>query len=299
METKLLTSARVAIIEPVLAEGVVSELTLNDSGRLRVASKQGYFPASTSNLTVLNTALTVDVSDSSNLVLHVKNTGTVAMAAGVFAFEGSVDSTNGVDGTWFIVQAVRSNANIIETGRAASSLAPASGEAYAWELSVNALRWFRIRCSTAVTASSIATWTVIRGSYATEPIPAVQTHPVSVSGNILVAPAAGTPYALTSTASTNAVSVKVSSGNLTEITVFNPTIAIVYVRLYNKASAPILGTDVPVTVIPVPVNGFIPVDFGLTGKRFLLGIGIAITGGPANTDATAIAAGVLVHATHM
>ena len=40
----------------------------------------------------------------------------------------------------------------------------------------------RIRCTVAVTASAIATWTIQRGSYATEPIPAAQisgTQPVS------------------------------------------------------------------------------------------------------------------------
>lgn len=299
--TDLLLSGKVQASGAVaLAEGAVAPLPLNTDGRLRVASKPGYFDPSVASLAALNDQLAVDVTDASNIMLHVKNTGTASMAAGTFVFEGSLDSTNGTDGTWFQVQAVRSNANTIEVQTPTLSLTAAAGSTYAWEASVNAVRWFRVRCTVAVTASSIAAWTVIRGTYATEPAPATQTHAVTGSGNFLVAPASGTNYNLVSAATTNAAVVKSSAGNLSELTIFNPTAATVYVKLYNKTTAPTVGTDVPVLTIPVAAGAlYSSGGFGTVGKRFATGIGIAITANAVATDATAVAAGVQVNATHL
>jgi hypothetical protein len=104
--------------------------------------------------------------------------------AGVnFTFEGSLNSTNGTDGNWFAIQAVRTNANTIETTSGVLGAAPA----YGWELSVNGLNWFRVR-ATAWT-SGTAGIQIQPGAYATEPIPAAQisgTQPVSgtVTANI-------------------------------------------------------------------------------------------------------------------
>lgn len=304
-ETDLILAAKATLVEPVMVDGEVGPMTLNSDGRLRVASKPGYFPPISGALTALGNTLVVNVTDASNLILHVKNTGSAAMAAGAFVFEGSVDSTDGSDGTWFTIQAVRSDSNTVETGRAASSLAAGAAQAYAWELSVNAIRWFRIRCSVALTASSIATWTAIRGTYATEPIPAIQTHPVSGSGTFTVAgtatttPASGISVTAVSTASTNALSHKVAGGNLFEISASNPTATPAFLKVYNKASAPTVGTDVPVITIPIPANGIVNLEFGAVGKRFTLGIATAITAAIAATDTAASVAGIQLSATYL
>jgi hypothetical protein len=297
--TDLLLAGKVVVGEPDLDDGEVSPLPLNPDGRLRVASKPGYFDPNTANLLNVGETLPVDVTDASNIVIHIKNTGTVTLAAGTFIFEGSIDSTNGTDGTWFAIQAARSNSNTVELQNPTFSIAAGAGNTYAWEASVNAVRWIRIRCSVAPTASAIPTWTVIRGTYATEPIPALQTHAVTGSGNFLVAPASGTTYNAVSTASTNAAVVKSTAGNLCEISVFNPTGATVYIKLYNKTTAPTVGTDVPVATIPVAAGAFMEIPFGTNGKRFATGIGIATTAGAAATDVAAIGAGVQINATHL
>ena len=69
-----------------------------------------------------------------------------------------------------------------------------------------------------------------------------------------------------------------------------------FVKLYNKATAPTVGTDVPEMIIPVPaavsgVPGAAELRPGFIAYRFALGLGIAITGGAADTDTTAVAAG--------
>lgn len=256
-------------------------------------------PVQSQSLAALNDALTLDVSQAATVTLHVKNTGTATMAAGLFSFEGSINSTDGVNGDWFPIQAVRSNAGTIESVTTALGLAAATGNAYSWELSTNGLQYLRVRCSTAVTASSIATWYAFRGTYSSEPIVTVQTHAVSQSGAFVVTPLTGTTYAVVTTASTNASVGKASAGALFEITAFNPTAAVIYVKVYNKATAPTVGTDVPAMVFAVPVNGNVALEFGALGKRFSAGIALAVTAGPLSTDTAVTAAGALINATYV
>lgn len=170
---------------------------LDEEGRLKVATKPASIAAITWNATVIGNAVVADVRRASNIVFHVRNTGTVTLAAGTFVFEGSIDSTNGTDGTWFGIQAVRSNANTVETSIALSGITASAWYASSWEASVNGYSWFRIRCTVAVTASAIATWTIQRGSYATEPIPAAQVTPTqSVSGSVTVTSVTSSQWAI-------------------------------------------------------------------------------------------------------
>lgn len=100
-----------------------------------------------------------------------------------------------------------------------------------------------------------------------------------------------TPYKLNSAASTNATSVKASSGQIYSIMCTNTNAAVRYLKLYNKASAPTVGTDTPVQTYAVPGattgGGFvlsIPV-----GMAFSTGIAFAITTGAADSDTGAVA----------
>ena len=304
--TKLLLAAQAVVgPDPVYVNGDIGQLSINQDGRLRVSSKPGFFDVVTGGVTAVGNQVATDVTDASNVMVHIKNTGSVAMSAGVLQFEGSLDSTNGTDGTWFAITATRSNSNIVETSTPTLSIAQATGYANAWELSVNACRWFRVRCSTAVTANSIAFVTIVRGTYATEPVPAIQTHPVTGSGTFTVAgtvtasPQSATPTPIVTTATTNANLIKSSGGKLMEITISNLTAATIYVKLYNKASAPTVGTDVPLATIPVVAGGFVCYDFGSVGKQFGLGIALAVTAGAAATDTAAVAAGAQISTTHI
>ena len=280
---------RIHLTDPSsLVDGKAYPLTINRDGRLRVATKPGSYPDVTGGLTTSGTSLSAEVSDVSNVMLHVKNTGGTAMAAGNFTFEGSLDSTNGTDGTWFVIQVVRSNANTIETTTGTLSIASGAGLAYAWEASVNALKYVRVRCTTTVTAGSTAFWTLVLGSYATEPIPAAQvsgTQPVSgtvtANGGTIANP---TVVAVSNAASTNATSSKASAGNIYQITVSNVSAETRYFKLYNKASAPTVGTDAPILVLPVPAGSFASPNLGPLGFRCATGIAWALLGSAGAAD---------------
>lgn len=125
------------------------------------------------------------------------------------------------------------------------------------------------------------------------PVEIMRAITLAVSGTVtanqgtLVAP---TPLNLNSTATTNATSVKSSAGTLYNVSASNINAAARYLKLYNKATAPTVGTDVPVLTLLLPAGATIDHDFGLVGHRFAAGIGLAITTGAADSDTGAVAA---------
>lgn len=278
-----------------VADGDLNTLNMDEEGRLKVASKPASYAATVGNVTSATSTVVVNTERFSNLMIH---------CAGTFAgvnctFEGSLNSTNGTDGNWFAVQAIRSSANTIETTTGVLGAAPA----YAWELSVNALRYFRIRATAWTSGSQV--WTLIPGTYATEPIPGAQisgTQPVS--GTVTATVTAGTvnpvvpatPYFVNSAASTNGALILTGTSGLSSFYATNEGASAAFVKLYNKATAPTVGTDVPEMTIPVPaaasgVPGVAAIPIGFHGFRFALGLGIAITRNAVHTDTTAVGAG--------
>lgn len=161
---------------PVGSDGDYHGLIFNEFGRLKTAGSPASFPAVTGNITANGQTVSADVSIISNVVMHCTGTFSTVNCT----FEGSVDGGT----TWFTIQAVRTNANTVETTTGNLSAAPA----YAWELSVNALTNVRVRAT--AFASGTQAWRFILGSYATEPIPAIQTHAVTGSGNFATTMAA-------------------------------------------------------------------------------------------------------------
>lgn len=110
-----------------------------------------------------------------------------------------------------------------------------------------------------------------------------------------------TAYKLISTASTNANNVKASGGNLYSIIAIGLTSTVRYLKIYSKATAPTVGTDVPLMTIPVPANtqgAGVAIPFSM-GVNFTLGIGVAITSGSADNDTGSVGAGdVIVNLTY-
>ena len=129
-----------------------------------------------------------------------------------------------------------------------------------------------------------------------------QRASVNTSGGLAVTPTPHTAGGLTisrviSAASTNATSAKASVGQVFTIIAMNTNAAVRYLKLYNKASAPTVGTDTPVMTIPIPGNtagaGFV-LDTGGMGIAFATGIALALTTGIADSDTGAVAANEIV-----
>ncbi|HRF11308.1 MAG TPA: hypothetical protein PLR37_04105 [Candidatus Accumulibacter phosphatis] len=265
------------------ADGDYATLTSDETGRLKVSAQPASYALVSGNITASGQNVSCDVSRCSNVVLMMN---TSSLSGHNCTFEGSLDSTNGTDGVWFTVQALRSNSNTVETtlGGAMSATPP-----YSWELSVNACNYFRVR-ATAHT-SGTATWKIQRGTYATEPIPAAQVSSTQgITGNVGTTPVTPSASTINSAATTNATSIKASAGSVYGIVISNTGGAARYVKLYNKASAPTVGTDVPVLTIKVATDDIVSIDVGTQGLRFTTGIALAITANAVDTDTTAIGA---------
>lgn len=270
------------------SDGDYTILKLDETGRLKVSTKPASYADITGSITAIQATIgspiaggTVegDVSRASNVM---------ALCSGSFAtvnctFEGSLENTG--DTNWFTIQAVRSNANTIETTTGNLSAPPT----YAWEMSVNGLARLRVRCT--ARAAGTQSWRFKLGTYATEPIPAAQVSANQpISGSVTATPATPSASNINSAATTNATSVKSTAGTLYRVTASNVGAGAAYLKLYNKASAPTVGTDVPVLVVPIPASSVQNIEFGTAGHRFTTGIALAITNLAADSDTTAIAA---------
>lgn len=117
---------------------------------------------------------------------------------------------------------------------------------------------------------------------------AATTDPAMVVG--LSPNMATTAAAINSAASTNATSIKASAGTVFSVVCSNTGAAAAFVKLYNLATAPTVGTSTPIITISIPASGTVTIDFGTFGYRFATGIALAITNLAADTDTTAVAA---------
>lgn len=125
---------------------------------------------------------------------------------------------------------------------------------------------------------------------------ALATQPVSWSVTATVTPPApATPYFLNSAATTNGALIITGTSWLTNFYATNEGASYAYVKLYNKATAPTVGTDVPEMTIPIPpaaawVPGSVNLPIWFIWFRFALWLGIAITRNAVFSDITAIGA---------
>lgn len=93
-------------------------------------------------------------------------------------------------------------------------------------------------------------------------------------------------------ASTNATSAKASAGDLYSIHGYNAAAAPRFLKVYNKASAPTVGTDTPVMTFALAAGQAFDID--CYGHYFSTGIAYALTVNAADADTTALTAGDIV-----
>ena len=110
----------------------------------------------------------------------------------------------------------------------------------------------------------------------------------STGGQLLIA------RLLSAAANTNSTLVKSSAGKLFSITGYNAATSVRYLKLYNKASAPTVGTDTPVATIALAPSAAFHINWADIGLTFATGIGFGLTTGSADADTGAPTAGDIV-----
>lgn len=247
--------------------------------------------AVTGNITSNSSTVSVTTTDAAVVGVTISGTyGGVNMT-----FEGSDDGGT----TWYAVQAVRMDSNTAETASGALT-----NTSRAWRLNCFTFNAVRVRATAWTSGTAVIDLTP--SPYAVEVAPFIPSHAVTLSslpalaaGTNLVGDVAGgvrttatnalLRYKLLTASGTNAAAVKASAGRVYGWQFSNTTASYKYVKLYNLAVAPTVGTSVPVETLAIPPNGAIQYDSAI-GIHHATGIAIAVTGGAADTDATAVAA---------
>lgn len=106
-----------------------------------------------------------------------------------------------------------------------------------------------------------------------------------------------TAFKRVSTADTNAAVIKGSAGQLCLASASNVNAAVRYLKLYNKATAPTVGTDVPVFTIAIPgatTGGLSPTFQPAVCVEFATGISMALTTEATDAGSTGVAASEIV-----
>ena len=237
----------------------------------------------------------LDVTGYRSFCIQLVSTGT----GGTFIFEGSNDPVNNFQPITVFNQV---NAN----GGASNSAINASLSTIGYVGSTT-FRYIRLRIVTTITGGSLQAFTRLSQVPFVANYPNVtQTNPANFNitaqpGNTpnttpwLITPVANaaqgfaTFLKLISAATTNATSVKASAGVIGSISIFNASASNRFLKFYNKASAPVVGTDIPVLVIGISAGNAVNFPVAAMGMRFSTGIALATTTGIADADTTAVA----------
>ena len=239
-----------------------------------LAIYDGYQAAQTvtwNSATAVNTALTFNTAGMDTVAVTINPSGSIT--AGALTFE-VYDGTN-----WMPIKAPR-----LESYYTDQVFQVAGASLHSWTLPVAGFPQARVRLSTAITGTGSLPIVGLVSSTPDTSIVTVGADPTQGAGRTRV----------NSAATTNATVVKATPGVVTGLMVVNTNAAARYVKLYDKATAPVPGTDIPALTVQVPASGQVILPLSIMGMAMANGIGFAMTVNAADTDATAVAAGDLL-----
>ena len=291
----MLAKRRDSDASAMVADGDFGYFSLDENQRLKVSTQPATYTDITGSITAVQATIGTPVAGGTVEGDVSRASNAMAFCSGTFStvnctFEGSLEASG--DTNWFTVQAIRSNANTIETTTGNLSAQPT----YAWEMSVNGLARVRVRCT--ARTSGTQNWRFKLGTYATEPIPGAQisgTQPVS--GTVTVTSTRITPNAADghsthghyiSAASTNDTLVLTGARAIGLIVATNTNAAARFLKVYNKATAPTSG-DTPIMTILLPPGQTVTITPS-NSARVSLGLGFRLTTGIATADTGAVGA---------
>ena len=203
-----------------------------------------------------------------------------------------------INGTAWITLSGAQSLTSAASGAQSATISSAAQSIY--QLDISGFRGVRVTALAAVTGTATVSIVAGIGSGVVGIDTAVSIAAGSQTiGAVTANPATPTSASLVTTASTNAANIKSTVGSLFNVSISNVTATAIYVKLYNKATTPTVGTDIPVITIPVPANSTVNYDIGSVGVRFSAGIGRATTAAIAATDTANAVAGVQILVTYI
>lgn len=223
------------------------------------------------------TTIATTTAPNSTAEIPCGEAGIIAVAvAGTFVgtliFEATIDGVNYYTVGGSVAGAVAGLANV--------SVTTAPGN---WFVPVAAALSFRVRFSAYTSGAAVV---VLRAEDTS--IPLNWSNGSNIPTPSAAAGGFSSTHSRVSAATTNATSVKASSGTIGGIVLTNTSAAMKFFKLYNKASAPTVGTDTPVAIVGIPPTNTITWNCE-QGLRLTTGIAYALTGLMPVADTTAVA----------
>lgn len=269
-------------------------MSVDTTGRLNVNAVGTFFQA-TQPISAVGLPLPAGASTEATLgALNTKvvavNTGAVVMAAGTAVYGALV--ANQTVNTALVGGVAPLMGNGV-TGTGSQRVTIASDNTP-----------FAVNIAAAQTLANVTTvGTITNPIKLTDGVTSVSVKAASVAavatdGSLVVALSPNSPVTLatpltsatSSAATTNATSIKATAGTVFQILASNVGAAAAFLKIFNLATAPTVGTSVPLLTIPIPATGVVTIPFGTLGLRFSTGIAFSITNLIADADATVIAA---------
>ena len=276
---------------PVLGSALVSACSPMAAPKKLTVNGFASVALSTTYTNLLDSAAgtaALDVSDYQSGDLVIVSTATT----GSYTIQAALNSafTSGV-------HTLQAQEKTVQTTVPLNAAVTPTATTRVFQLNLQGVNFLRVNLTTGLTAGTIQAFCVLnQAPYVPfqNSLPSGQTLAGITGAGTPAVPA--TPYFVNSAATTNGALILTGTSGLQAFWATNTGAAAAFVKLYNKATAPTVGTDVPEMIIPVPaavggVPGVAEITPGFNGHRFLLGLGIAITGGVADSDTTAVAAG--------
>lgn len=260
----------------LLTEAINSNTILAD-----IQNRQGRSLVGTGNIIAANSVI--------NLALPTNCSAVAVMVSGTYAgvtFAADISE----DGTLFEngMQGFNSQSAVTAT-----SFSPGTNGIKRYVFPVNNAGYLRLRATA---------WTSGNANIAVYALPtfASPTGIITTQAVTLAAPTTGglARSRLLSAATTNATLVKSTAGQLYTIHGHNSAASDRYLKLYQKATAPIVGTDTPVETHVLKAGQPFRLDFTQYGNTFATGIAYAITANLPDNDTTAIGASEVVLVLH-
>ena len=241
-------------------------------GSLRVTMTDGFTDPSQvtwTSATTINTAYSVTTTGMDTVIL------TIAPPAGLTAGVVSFQAWDGYN--WVSIKAPRTDSYFTD----AAFVLSGNPGIHSWQIPVAGYPKFQAILTTAIVGAGSTTVTCLTSSAPDTSIITVGFDPLQGK----------TSTRLVSAATTNSTLVKSTAGVLFGFVAVNTSASIRYLKFYNLATAPVVGTSTPVLTLQLPVSSETNLFFGDIGMAFSNGVGFGITGAVADTDTTAIAAG--------
>ncbi len=267
--------------DPAATTGTISAA---DSGTASATNSNGQTVITGSP--TANSSVSVTLSAHSGVTIQLKGT---TNTTGTFAVERSTDG-----GTTFVPM----SCELVGVGLTAATWTVTDNNALVLRANSGEMTTVRVRC-TAKTFTSFAV--TIQPGFGVSQVVANQGPPNAgaYAWPVTTVPAAtATGLSVSSFLSTGAVqatNVKASAGKIYGVSFTNISATPVYLRLYDKATAP-ASTDTPIWrgVVPGNTAGSGLVKFFENGLAVTTGIGFRCTAGIADNDATALSANTVM-----